>query len=108
MSKKDPWVHIKIHQSTRDRLHAIAARLVQLVEEGRIPDMGVNPEPKDPSACGLSFDRLINHLLDQRDGHNRRARKSRARNQRARPAGETAAGTGDESLPPGDEGTSAG
>lgn len=84
MSLENPWTHIKIRARTRARLLATAARIVDLVEQGRVPDPGVDLDVKDPRCCGLSLDALINLLLDEREAHTARAKKSRAGKRAAR------------------------
>lgn len=84
MSQSETWTHVRVRKATLARMQLAARRIVQLVEEGIIPDPGVNPEPKNPAAIGLSMDQLITVLLDERDAHNRRARESRRRRRDAR------------------------
>lgn len=82
MSQKDPWTHLRVRRRTLERLRAVAARLVQLHEQGTIEVSAINPEPKNPAASGLSDDALINRLLDEREDHVRRAHEQRTRRKR--------------------------
>lgn len=88
MSQKDTWTHIRVRKATLARLREVARRLVQLHEQGLVTVDEIDPEPKNPLACGLSDDALINRLLDDRDAHNRRAREQRTRRRRERSSGE--------------------
>lgn len=82
----EPYTHIRVRVSTHQRMLAVSRRLVELAEQGLIELDAINPDTKNPKATGLSMDALVNLLLDARDGHNRRARKSRAARKERRSA----------------------
>ena len=94
MSKSDPWTHIKIRRSTLERMKTVAAKLLLQIERGTLAGEHptVNPEPKSPTASGLSMNDLIVLLLNRRVRHGRRAaeQKERKRAKRAAPPADTA------------------
>jgi hypothetical protein len=70
---------IRLTVETVERMRAEIAKLLAAVEAGQRRDPGVAAEQINPRAQGLSYDQLINLLLDQRETQRRRDRRHRAK-----------------------------
>ncbi len=75
------WKNVRIKEQTYNRLVKAIEEIEAGVEAGRLADPGILAESINPATRGLSFDQLIALLLDRRDAHKERAKKS-ARKQR--------------------------
>lgn len=73
---RDNSTHIRITTDTRERLLALVRSLETLSEQGRIDDCRDQLDSRRPGANAVSMDTAINVLLDLRDAHTLRARKS--------------------------------
>lgn len=71
------WKMVRILESTHERLNQAIEEILSLAERGLIDDPGTRPEQINPLAKGFSLDQMINLLLDRRDAHKARARKSK-------------------------------
>lgn len=76
-SKHKRYTHVRLLQTTKDRLTEELNRLCDAIEAGHTPDIGTNADPINPLAKALSMDQLINRLLDERQAHRERSRKSK-------------------------------
>lgn len=74
---------IRISHATLERLRAARDAIVLATEEGRRADVPVASESINPKCNGLSYDQLINLLLDARDAHHERARAQRAKRRKS-------------------------
>lgn len=77
MSVKTPT--IRVSSSTLARMKAEIHRILSAVEAGQRTDPGTLSEAINPLTLGLTYDQLINLMLDQREGHRARDRKARAK-----------------------------
>lgn len=74
-----PYKNVRLRESTYARLVAAIESIASGVESGRIADPGLQADAINPATRALTFDQLLNMLLDRRDAHNARAKKSRAK-----------------------------
>jgi len=74
---KEQGTTIWVSLATRERMRQEITRIVSAVEAGQREDPGIALEVINPRCQGLTFDQLINLLLDSRQAHQRRARKQR-------------------------------
>lgn len=74
------WTHLRVTMRTRERLEQAIRETLEQVEKGLQADPGVASETINPAQLGLSFDQMISLLLDRRDAHKARARKSKKAN----------------------------
>lgn len=70
------WKNVRLTEQTYERLVEAIKSIEEGVEAGRLADPGLNADPINPLARGLSFDAMIALLLDRRDQHAERARRS--------------------------------
>jgi hypothetical protein len=85
MSKSRPGLtHIQVSTVTRDRLRAFLAKMIAQQESGIIEEFDINCEPINPLALGVSFDTLINWLIDYKERHRKRRKEQREREKAAR------------------------
>lgn len=75
---------IRVKRSTLHRLRAAICRLVEAVECNQRTDPGLTLENINPRALALSYDAMLNLLLDAREQHQERAKQSRARRRQQR------------------------
>jgi len=68
---------VRLSEKTIQRLATASAQIIEGVEKGTIADPGLNAETINPKAKALSFDAMVALLLDRRDAHKERGRKSR-------------------------------
>jgi len=73
------WKNVRLTEQTYQRLVQAIESIEQAVESGRLADPGLNAEAINPLTRGLSFDAMIAMLLDRRDQHAERARRSAAK-----------------------------
>jgi hypothetical protein len=73
------YKNVRLTVATYERLVAAIQNIEAAVEAGRIADPGIRAEAINPATRGLTFDAMISLLLDRRDAHAERGRKSRAK-----------------------------
>lgn len=86
MAEETMMVRVKV--TTRDRLRAVCQRMAEAATEGHKTACPVDPEPINPRCAGISFDALINRLLDHYQRWQDRKEKDRKKKQGQGGAGE--------------------
>lgn len=93
---RDNSTHIRITTATRERLLALVATLEDLAGRKVIEEVRDQLDSRRPGANAVSFDRAINWLLDQREKHHDRARKSAEKKKAGKRTTKQAGTTGQE------------
>jgi len=77
MAKGNDTRMVRLSETTIQRLSSAIDEIIRGVEAGTIADPGLTAESINPPAKALSFDAMVSLLLDRRDAHKERGRKSR-------------------------------